>query len=295
MNIEERIILFKKSLYLWCIFNYLTLLSAGDFLFSSSSYISKEWMNPVLRSLGEEHFVTIIMTIILSAIYSIASRTNLFLHTIITILSFYIDSFVYPVMDGGNNIFHLFMIYLLLASPEITKCGYLKKFDSLNKILMNKVLTLCRLQLCIVYFATSMIKITGTLWPKGIAIYYSLMVPDYSIPLIYNNISHFPDFVFVLSNYLVLGFQLSFPYMIWNKRARPYYLAIGTMIHLSISFVIGLFLFGLVIAISYSLFYEKEDFEYKVINGVFTAAMSLKTWVWRIFPAATRKAWRVKP
>jgi hypothetical protein len=105
-----------------------------------------------------------------------------------------------------------------------------------------------------VYIVAGLGKVSGTLWQNGTALYYTLSVDDFSTPFVRNIVAHYP-IVSVVGSYVTLGYQLAFPWLIWNRRARPWLMSLGTFIHLQISLVMGLFSFGLAVMTSYVVFF----------------------------------------
>ena len=55
-----------------------------------------------------------------------------------------------------------------------------------------------------------------------------------------------------------LAYQVSFPWLIWDQRVRPFLMTFGTVLHLQIALVMGLFSFGLAVMASYPIFFADE-------------------------------------
>ena len=126
-------------------------------------------------------------------------------------------------------------------------------FEYANKIILN----LIRLQLCVVYLSAGLSKLTGNLWPSGTAMFYTLSNPDYSIPPIYKNIGYWHPAFHVIPNYVVLSYQILFPFLCWS-RFKTYLLIMGVAIHLSIGLFLGLPSFAGAVMAIYSSFLDKS-------------------------------------
>ena len=114
------------------------------------------------------------------------------------------------------------------------------------------------------YLISGLSKVGGELWQNGTALYYTLQVDEYTHPFAKDLVSRYPILT-VLGSYTTLLYQVMFPWLVWNKRVRPWLLSIGSCIHLQISLVMGLFMFGFAIAVAY-LSFSNEKFAEKVLR-----------------------------
>jgi hypothetical protein len=55
----------------------------------------------------------------------------------------------------------------------------------------------------------------------------------------------------------VLAYQILFPAVVWFKKIKKPFLILGILMHVYISLVMGLVLFGLIMIICYAIFWEK--------------------------------------
>lgn len=85
---------------------------------------------------------------------------------------------------------------------------------------------------------------------------------------------------FLLALYVTIAFQICFPFLVSNKRFRPYFFLVGCLVHVGIALAMGLFFFGTIMTAAYELFIEEESAEkfmkmfQKIFNysGIKTAA-----------------------
>ena len=127
-------------------------------------------------------------------------------------------------------------------------------------------LRLMQIQLSVVYFATLWGKLQGDLWRDGSAVSYALRVGD---------IHRFPTPGFVtdsvvLTELLTFGtllLELSLAIFIWNRVLRPWVLALGVLLHLSIGFSIMVGFFTMLMLTTYLAFVPPETARNLVLSG----------------------------
>ncbi|GAA4792914.1 hypothetical protein GCM10023200_30650 [Actinomycetospora chlora] len=105
-------------------------------------------------------------------------------------------------------------------------------------------LRLAQIQLSVIYLATVWEKSGGVLWRNGTAVSYAMRIGDLErVPM--------PSFVtdsLALTQLATLGTlaaELAIGILVWNRAARPYVLAIGVLLHLSIELTLAVGFFGL--------------------------------------------------
>jgi hypothetical protein len=127
-------------------------------------------------------------------------------------------------------------------------------------------LRLIQIQLSVVYFATLWGKLQGDLWRDGTAVSYALRVGD---------IHRFPTPAFVtdsvvLTELLTFGtllLELSLAVFIWNRVLRPWVMAFGVLLHLSIGFSIMVGFFTLLMLTTYLAFVPPETARNLVLSA----------------------------
>jgi hypothetical protein len=127
-------------------------------------------------------------------------------------------------------------------------------------------LRLMQIQLSVIYFATLWGKLQGDLWRDGSAVSYALRVGD---------IHRFPTPGFVtgsvvLTELLTFGtllLELSLAVLVWNRVLRPWVLALGVLLHLSIAFSIMVGFFTMLMLTTYLAFVPPETARNLVLTG----------------------------
>ena len=158
--------------------------------------------------------------------------------------------------DAGDSLTWIFLCYLSLI-----KEGNGNPFEN---TLSYAGFYLARLQLCFLYVGTALSKIPGELWQKGVALFYILKIPEFTIPLAEQYLSNNELFI-VGGTYATLLFQLLFPTLIWHRTFRRLLIILGSMIHLQIALVMGLPIFGFSLTCFYIVFYD-ESYSKRIIS-----------------------------
>jgi predicted DCC family thiol-disulfide oxidoreductase YuxK len=116
---------------------------------------------------------------------------------------------------------------------------------------------LMQFQVCSMYFWSTYIKCQGNSWPGGEAIYWTsrnIERSRFSLPFVTDTLVGINLLV-----YFTLLVEGLFPFLVWNKRTRPYAVAGGVLLHLGIEHMMTIQVFGFVVLSSYLLFFEGEE------------------------------------
>jgi hypothetical protein len=140
--------------------------------------------------------------------------------------------------DGGDNVARLVLGYMIFCLPR----GARPKPGSLRVWLHNVASLAIGAQLCVLYFTSGFMKLSGERWTHGVATYLISQVEWFSLPSareIFKN-----AFVAMTSSYGSMLFQFWFPVAIFT-RAKLIWLAVGIFFHLNIAVLMGLVSFSL--------------------------------------------------
>ena len=116
---------------------------------------------------------------------------------------------------------------------------------------------LIQIQLTVTYAATVWAKVQGTSWNNGTAVSFALRIGDLQR-------FHAPSFIthsLLLSNLMTLGtlaLEASLAVLVWNRKARPWVLGLGVLMHLLIAINIMVGFFSLAIFTAYIAFIPPE-------------------------------------
>jgi hypothetical protein len=127
-------------------------------------------------------------------------------------------------------------------------------------------LRLMQIQLSVIYLSTVWEKVGGERWRDGTAVAYTLRIQD---------IRRFPtpDFLsdsVVLSEILTYGtllLELSLAVLVWNRALRPWVLAAGVSLHLSIAYSVMVGFFSMLMLTTYLTFLPPEKADAFLLSG----------------------------
>ena len=173
------------------------------------------------------------------------------------------------ILNSGDSLLRC-ILFLLVLSPCGASCsvdrliaiarGHDAGGDPENVELWTQ--RLLQIQLALVYCATVVSKISGRDWLNGTAVYFPLHMDELTrYPL--------PSFLYLpwATNILTWGTlvcESCLATFIWMRRARPYVLTAGVMLHSGIEYALNIPLFSLIMCTTYVNFIYNEWLE----NGV---------------------------
>jgi HTTM domain len=157
------------------------------------------------------------------------------------------------VANSGDLYVRVVAFYLILtpAGASLSLRRWLRERDRFWEFPRRSVwgLRLIQMQVSIVYVTAFWDKVSGgPLWNNGTALSYILRIQD---------LTRFPTPTFPtnslpinLQTYGTLVVELSLGVLIWNRRLRPYVVALGILLHLGIEFTLRVGFFSMVAIIA---------------------------------------------
>jgi hypothetical protein len=165
------------------------------------------------------------------------------------------------VLNSADTLLRLFGLYLALApaGAALSVDRWRRARDRFWEFPERApwALRLLQLQVSILYLFTVWLKVQGETWNNGTAVSYSLRVTEvarFEVPAWISQSA-------VVSNLLTYGtlaVELSLALLIWNRRARPWVIAAGVALHLSIQATILVGLFSVTVFVGYLAFVPPE-------------------------------------
>lgn len=200
-------------------------------------------------------------TLLFSLISLFNRKSCLALDLLIYVLVLNLDIRVYTTSTAGESL----LVNLCFLSAWLRKdFGHGNGvYDQLKIVLHNVSYYALILQVFILYGYSALAKWYDADWLSGEAVYLTSKSFHFSRSFIVDNADSF-HFVTVITTYILLAYQSLFPLLVWIKKIKPYFLFMGVIMHLYIAFVMGLFFFGLIMIMTYVLFYDfKKEFSIK--------------------------------
>ena len=223
-----------------------------------------DWYKKILYHPVIKHFSFYIITAVICALaFLIFSKRKNFLLKILTVYGLLnINHKLISISDGGYTITALLCVFLCIVNTSGTKYSYKnKKCNDFFIALSNTGFLLCKVQLSVMYLASGIYKLQGVLWQKGVALYYVLQNEEYSHPFWRNMIEN-NDFLLVGLTYSTIGFQVAYPFLIWNKNTRLLMLFTVFCFHIGTVFILGLTSFGVCGIVANTIFLRETDFKF---------------------------------
>ena len=121
-------------------------------------------------------------------------------------------------------------------------------------------LRLVQIQLTIVYAATVWAKLRGTTWKDGTAVSYALRLDEYARFRAASFITTSAPIAHLLT-YGALAIEISIALLVWNRRARPWVLAAGAVMHIAIAINIMIGFFTMAMLVAYLSFVPPDTAE----------------------------------
>lgn len=262
---QKNALLFKNLLYLFLIIKCVFWLLNFDILFGEHavSITYEHTISPVKKLAYFIYFhanpdlaLLCIFTLLTFALISLLNkRSYLFIDLAIYLLVLNLNIRVFTTTTAGESL----VVNLCFLSAWLRKDFNLgtSVYDQLKVVFHNVSFYALALQVCIVYGYSAWAKWYDADWLSGEAVYLTSKAFHYSRSFIVDHVDSFHALTVGLT-YLVLMYQTLFPLLVWFKSLKKYFLLIGIIMHVYIAFVLGLFFFGMIMTLTYVLFYDLD-------------------------------------
>ena len=182
----------------------------------------------------------------LSSIMVYFFTVNLFLkgHLMFTGGEVLLNLILFYIMFIQNNNSPKFKFNWRINSNEITQ------FSFFQNLLNNTFFYMILIQVCTVYFFSSIYKLMDENWLSGEALMYISSIDVFSSGMNRFLFAENPNIALIFT-YFSLAYQCLFPILVWVKKIKGFYLLIGILMHLGIAFGMGLFSFGIIMCLVY--------------------------------------------
>ncbi|WP_371476752.1 HTTM domain-containing protein [Kitasatospora sp. NBC_00315] len=117
--------------------------------------------------------------------------------------------------------------------------------EALANLVHNSAMLVIAVQVCLIYATAGWYKIQGSLWQNGSAVYYPLHLPYFApwpelAPVLSGNST-----LVLLLTYGTVMVQVSFPFLVFNRRIKNVLLILMIAEHIGIAVILGLPFFSL--------------------------------------------------
>lgn len=164
----------------------------------------------------------------------------------------------YLMFTGGEALISILLFYLMFL--QRSDCGKQAEpyFSPLQNVMNNTFYWIILIQICVVYFFSTLYKLIDPFWVNGEALMHIAKIDAFSGDSMRYLFANNPIFS-VVGTYLVLAYQGLFPVLVWVKKVKIPFLILGVIIHLGISIGMGIFTFGITMILTYILFLDTEQ------------------------------------
>jgi len=206
---------------------------------------SKLMFLPTFRSLLNIWWLVACMVVAIAMVCT----PNRWLSIIIFIISLNYISLLYLATNNGDKLLNFFVFTLIFVDENAIK-------TQVGWILNKATAFLLKINICGVYFLNGYGKILKPSWWDGsfMAQVWNLdyYINSHLVPQWFSNPT-----VCLVTSWLVIIFELGFPFLIWYRRFRRWLVPIGLIFHIFIAAFLSLPDFGLTMAAAYLLFVDK--------------------------------------
>ncbi|KUI23721.1 HTTM domain-containing protein [Mycobacterium sp. GA-2829] len=167
------------------------------------------------------------------------------------------------VMNAGDVLLRVEALFIALsASGAALSLDQRRRTGSFWSAERRRVwpIRLMQIQVSVIYLSTVVAKLHGETWQAGTAVAYSLRQND----LLFFSIPRWLTDSLLISNVMswsTLLIELAIGLLVWNRRARPWVLAAGVVLHLCIFVSMSIGLFSLAMFVLYLAFLPSDRAE----------------------------------
>ncbi len=255
--------IFKNTLYVFILLKCIIWFLNFDLLFGAnalswlkqfgvSTYSAPAFLLHHYSSSGLS-FIFLSVLLVLTSVQLLRRSTLAIVDLLIAVIVLNIHTVTYTSTTAGDPLLvNICFLSAFLQKGSIHEMGAMPE---LRRLLHNMSYVALMLQMCILYFYSSLAKWFDPDWFGGNAVHLVNMTTYYSRPWLADHADALMPLSRVLT-YVVLIYQTLFPVLVFVKPVKRYFLWIGILMHLYISCVIGLYFFGIIMLITYILFLD---------------------------------------
>lgn len=251
---------FKTFLYLFVAIKALYWLSYYSLFFGQDA-IAYTIVKPIgaikdlaflLYNNSDVHFgyVFIFGTLLLLALSYFFKKIPFVFELLLWFLVINIHNKIYPTLTGGDLLLNQLLFFNCFLAKSYKAGQNTQKH--LSVFFHNFGTFAIIIQVCVLYFIAALAKVYSNDWLNGTATVNLGMIEHFNLfsgPMIKNEILN------ACINYIVLFYQLTFPFLIWLNKLKKPLLLLGIIMHLYIAFITGLVGFGIVMILTYIFFW----------------------------------------
>lgn len=277
----KKIDLFRKVLYVFLLLNALSLLPIAEEVFGYHGIVgtsgwdtsqpwylqgSKGLVNLLSHPINHTYswlfwcFVFGQIGVLICGLFNIWPKLMS-----VAVYFFTINLFIkgYLMFTGGEALVGILLFYLMFiqeSDPKTRKKTGEPVFTDLQNVLNNTFYWIMLIQICVLYFFSTLYKLIDPYWLSGDAMQYISRIDAFSSGGLRYLFADNPT-LSAIATYFTLIYQGLFPVLVWFKKIKLPFLLLGVLFHLGIAFGMGIFTFGIIMILTYLLFLEDNQIE----------------------------------
>jgi len=252
--------LLRRVVYIFLLFYFGRLLPYADYFFGETSFINPNFFDgnilkwvvqsfnfPMIRE-AYPLFLILEFGLLFLGLFGFSPKVIGFLIYGCTLI---LQQGMIGVSNAGEQILYnsLFFLVLLEERPNQNNTFWIT--------ISNFALLAIKIEVAFLYFVAGFTKLTGDIWLAGDAFYYVSQINEYSSDWLKELIQK-QYWIGVVLSYIVICYQVTFPFAIWFQKLKYKWMLIGVVFHISIGFMNGLMDFGLIMLTLYFAFYDES-------------------------------------
>ncbi len=184
---------------------------------------------------------------------ALAIRLNYITAFLIFWFSISYSRLLFPVLNGSDLVLNLFLMIGVLIPVSPSRKGQARDYQI---YLSHYAVLLIRVEMALIYFLSGFDKLITEAWRNGAAIFSVVNLDFFTNPVFSISLDKWQ---LVTIAWAVIVFELAFSVLIWFSAFRKYLLILGVLFHLGIVVFMGLVDFGLLMIISYTIFFPLKE------------------------------------
>ena len=176
-----------------------------------------------------------------------------------------------PVLPYGVDLVLCALLFIFCISPvgralsldrvRAVRAAKRKRLDAVvpaySSPWAGACIMLMQIQMAVIFFYTAVSKIKWEEWRDGDAVWLVLAANEYYNTFMLNLLSHH-YWLGVIATYSTIFIELAYPFLIWQRRTRPFLLAAAVFIHLEFAVFLALIHFSFVMIMGHMSFLRPE-------------------------------------
>ena len=179
------------------------------------------------------------------------------------------------IVDGQDSVMR-WLIFFLIFMPVDHAWSLLRTIRGGAPSMATQAnawgVRMVQMEITVIYFSTAIIKLYGSTWRDGIALYYVARMDD-----VFGRF-WLPDSLFESNwtlrpiTWIVLAIEVALPFALWVPRLRLAAVVSGFLLHLSIEYAMNIFLFEWLMMAGLISFLRPSDFFRKRTEAIDASA-----------------------